>query len=206
MAANTVAYGRPAPREVFSKAVRALAVDVRSAPDGLLEGRSVLRAARAGTVHGIFGYFRSRLAPGTWITNDPRAGDCLQRSPVFPPLERPARLSRGDRVRVSLRLLPGGGMTTWVVGIEGREPATHSTFLGQAVEAGDLRRQRPDHVPGLGRRGEAMARVLDLCRAGLSVGRIRREILRRHSRLFPTEARATAFVASVLDAAARQAE
>jgi SAM-dependent methyltransferase len=199
LAANTVTFARAGRRELVSPPATAVRVDLRSAADGALEGRALLRAARAAAVHGLLGCFRSRLAPGAWITNSPLAAGAVARSPVFLPFERPLRVRRGERLSVLLRLHPAAGLVTWTVAGKGREPVTGSSFHGRLLPAGDLRRLRPDHRPRLSPRGRAFARVLDLCREGRTLARIRGDLRRRFPRLFPDEARAAEFLAEVLD-------
>lgn len=204
LAAHTVTHGLPTRREVVSAPAAVVAVDLGAAADGPLEGEATLRAARAAVVHGLVGSFRCRLAPGVRITNAPLARGRLSRSPVFLPLERPLRVRRGERLAVSLRLHPDRDLVAWSVGREGGPPAVHSSFLGLLLDPGDLRRLRPDRRARLSPRGRAMARVLDLCRRGATVAGIREDLLRRFPRIVPGEREAAAFVAEVLDQAARQ--
>jgi protein arginine N-methyltransferase 1 len=199
LAANTVTFARPGRRGLLCAPATAVRVDLRRAAAGPLDGSAVLRASRDAAVHGLLGSFRSRLAPGTWITNSPLAAGAIARSPVFLPFERPLRVRRGERLAVRLRLHPARELVTWTVAGEGREPVTGSSFHGRLLAASDLRRLRPDHLPSLSPRGRAFARVLDLCREGCTVAGMREDLRRRFPRLFPTGDRAAAFLASVLD-------
>ncbi len=194
MAAHTITFGRPGRGEALSPPGTFARIDLRAATEAPFEGRTVLRAARTGTVHGLLGFARARLSRGVGISNDPCDAGGIQRSPVLLPLERPVRVRRGERCTAHLRMQPSRDLVTWR--LDGGPE--HSTFHGLLLDPADLARARPDHRPRLHARGEALAAALALCRRGWTVARIRTELRRRFPSQFPDADRAGAFLVAVL--------
>lgn len=203
LAAHTPDHGRPSRRAIVSAPAEAAAVDLRTARDGPVAGEATLRARRAATVHGLVAWFRCRLAPGVSMTNSPLARGAIRRSPVFLPLEEPIRVRTGERVDVRLRIHPERGLVAWSAGRRGGEAPLHGGPLGLLLGTEDLRRVDPGRRVRLSPRGAAEARALDLARRGRALGAIRSDLLRRFPRLFPSEDRATAFLADLVARAAR---
>jgi len=87
-----------------------------------LQGRSTIE--RAGTVHGIGGWFDAELAPGVRLSNAPRAAVRLNRRNVFLPLDAAVPVSPGDRVDMHLRIRPFDKLVSWDVAVHtaGRSP------------------------------------------------------------------------------------
>ncbi len=149
-------------------------------PEGPLRGAVDLPVARKGTLHGILGWFRARLSPSVELTSSPL--DPLRirrRMQVLLPVDAPVPVEPGDIVRAELRIDPVEEQVAWGVEVRGpgdgkpRFRSDHSDFQGALVEASDLRRLAPDHVPKLTERGRAMRRALDLCASGATVEAMR---------------------------------
>lgn len=176
----------------FSKDCRTIAV----------EAETVL--TRAGTLHGIGGWFSAHLSAGVQMSNSPLAADRIARRNVVFPIARPTEMSAGDRVRTRMRILPDDLIVAWTVELFRAGSKTpvdrfdHSTLRGMLLAPERLRRTRSDSVPRLTARGEARLTVLALCDGRRSLADIEREVYERHAHLFGDRAEAAVFVAEVV--------
>jgi Ribosomal protein L11 methyltransferase (PrmA) len=163
---------------------------------------------RAGTLHGIGGWFAAQLSAHSWMTNGPLGVQRIHRQNVFFPINQTLPVVVGDRVTVDMTILPVDVMVTWRVAItdEGGTPKgrfVHSTLKGMLTTREDLQRTRPDFVPQLVPRGQARMTVLSLCDGQHALATIEQEVYRRHPALFPSVAEAATFVAEVVTRYAR---
>jgi protein arginine N-methyltransferase 1 len=155
---------------------------------------------RAGTLHGLAGWFTATLAPGVEMTNSPLAGARINRRNVFLPLEKPIAVVPGDSVDVDIRIRPAQLIVLWDV--EVRTAATvrhmrHSTLKGMLIARDELRTHEPSSRPQLTTRGIARRTVLELC-DGRALVEIEHEVFARHRSLFRDLAEAQAFVSEVV--------
>jgi len=156
--------------------------------------------ARAGTVHGIAGWFSADMAPGVTLTNDPASSD-LNRRQVYLPLSRAVPVQPGDRVAIQLRIRPADMLVRWAVAIRsaaGVSRESHSTLEGMLITREELRTHDPASRPRLTDRGRARATVLALCDGARPLAEIEREVHARHPALFASPGDAEAFVAEVV--------
>lgn len=164
---------------------------------------------RAGTLHGIGGWFRAQLSPRVTMSNGPLDATRIGRRNVYFPIDRPVAVEKGDRVSVTMTIQPGEVMVTWKVEVRDQHSLrdskgaaqarfVHSTFQGMLLCEEDLAREHPGFVPLLTTRGEARRSILELCDGRRSLAEIEREVYFRHPRLFPSPAQAAAFVAEVV--------
>jgi protein arginine N-methyltransferase 1 len=167
----------------------------------------VFTAQRAGTLHGIAGWFAARLSEGATLTNSPLDPDCINRPQAFFPLENPVRLARGDSVRLKMRAIPAENLYTWLLEIREtdlrrgeRIKATfqHSTFHTLLPGSGILRQTHPAFAPSLTPRGAARLTTLRLCDGQRLLSDIEQEVYRRHRDLFLTPDEAAKFVAAIV--------
>jgi protein arginine N-methyltransferase 1 len=176
-----------------------LHVDCRSVA---LEAETTI--ARAGTLHGIGGWFVATLSPHVTMSNSPFASDRITRRNVVFPIERPTAVTAGDRVRTRMRILPDDSVVSWTVEVFRREADTaafrfaHSTLRGMLLAREQIRRTRPDYVPELTPRGLARLSVLTLCDGQRPLAEIEREVYARHATIFRDPAEAAVFVAEVV--------
>ncbi|MBA2506062.1 MAG: 50S ribosomal protein L11 methyltransferase [Thermoleophilaceae bacterium] len=171
--------------------------------DSPIHGRASLRIERDGTLHGAGGWFAAEMSPGVTMTNSPLAEERIKRRNVFFPVERPVAVTAGDRVEVSMSIVPSEVMVDWdvtVTGADGTSKAAsrHSTFAGMLLSAEDLARTRPDFAPRLTPRGEARRTVLSLCDGDRPLAAVEEELYRRHGDLFPSPEDAALFAAEVV--------
>lgn len=202
IAANTGYPCAFAPGDLLSAPAVCGRIDlVHEAPRPVrLEAR--LSIARAGTVHGIGGWFSASLSPSVTMTNSPLAPARINRRNVFFPIDRPIDVAPGDDVRVSMQARPEDPMVTWRVEIgpagSPRARFAHSTWRGMLVDREVLERTNPAHVPHLTPRGRARLSVLELADGRRTTAEIEREVRQRHADLFRTDGEAAIFVAEVL--------
>ena len=164
-----------------------------------LQGRSTIE--RAGTVHGIGGWFDAELAPGVRLSNAPRAAVRLNRRNVFLPLDAAVPVSPGDRVDMHLRIRPFDKLVSWDVAVHTARAVVrerHSTLDGMLLSREEMQSHTPASTPRLTKRGEARRSVLELCDGRRTLAAIEREVHARHADLFPVLGEAQAFVAEVV--------
>jgi protein arginine N-methyltransferase 1 len=170
-----------------------------------------LTIERAGTVHGIAGWFLANLNETTTLTNAPGDSERIARRNAVLTVRRPLKVSIGQVLRVRMVIRPYQLLAKWVVelwpdartarsGDPGRrlDRLEHSTFAGMLIPADVVRRTRPAFVPRLVERGRARKLVLDLIDGRSSVGDIERALVDRHPTLFVNPADAGGFVAEVV--------
>jgi hypothetical protein len=193
------------PEELLGAPAAVGRVDLTAEAPRPIRLETVLPIARAGTLHGIGGWFSARLSPSVTMTNSPLAPDRINRRNVFLPVDRPVDLTPDDEVRVALLLRPEDSVLVWKVSVgpagdpdRPRARFTQSTWRGMLFDRGDLDRVTPDHRPRLTPRGEARRSVLELADGERTVEAIEREVHRRHGHLFASADEAAVFVAEVL--------
>ena len=159
-----------------------------------------IAAARAGTLHGLAGWFTAVLAPGIEMTNSPLAVGRTNRRNVFLPLEQPLALVAGDTVTIDIRIRSMQLVVLWDVEVRtsaGVRRMRHSTLKGMLIGRDELRTHHPTSRPRLTPQGVARRTVLELC-DGRPLADIEREVFERHAALFGGLAEAQAFVAEVV--------
>jgi protein arginine N-methyltransferase 1 len=162
-------------------------------------------ATRAGSLHGIGGWFVAQLSKSVSMSNGPLAAPRINRRNVLFPVDSPVALERGDEVRIRMRIFPSQLLVAWTVEVRGpgaggalKTRFTHSTLRGMLLAREDLERTRPGFAPTLSSWGEARLSILSLCDGQRSVSDIEREVYRRHPQLFRSAGEAAGFVAEVI--------
>lgn len=187
------------PGDLLSKPVTGATLDTLTHGTGPIRFEKTLRATRSGTLHGIGGWFSAQLAPGVELTNSPLSRNRIRRRNVVLPIARPIKLAKGDRVKVSMTILPKDTLVSWTVEVKSaRVRFAHSTLRGMLICREDLAYTKPDFVPVLSPWGKARQTVLELCDGKRSLREIEEGVLRGHPALFPGRAEAAAFAAEVI--------
>ncbi|MBI3933350.1 MAG: methyltransferase domain-containing protein [Acidobacteria bacterium] len=210
-AANTGYPTRFSSGQILAEPGLLCSLDLPQGTPPSLSGEVRFRATRAGTLHGIGGWFSAQLSENVSMTNSPLAARSIGRRNVFFPLERPVPLTAEDGVRVQMHIIPAELLVSWKVEVrEGDERHigagknglkarfAHSTLRGMLLAREDLRKTRPEFVPRLSPWGQARRSVLELCDGHTPLAEIEREVYRRHPSLFPSLGEAAAFVAEVV--------
>ena len=117
---------------------------------------------------------------------------------MFLPVEQPVSVKAGDRIGLTLHVMPAEIMLSWKLQLPDGRVSAHSVMKGMLLTRHDLVRTRPDLVPTLTSWGEARRSVLMLCDGRTTLAELEGEVQRRHPTLFPTPRDAQRFVAEVI--------
>jgi len=211
LAMNNVYPKKFQPQHLLGAPAVIAAVDTARAPLPI-SGAASIAVDRAGTLHGIGGWFAAQLSPGVTMSNGPLDPASIVRRNVFFPIDRPVAVEKGDAVRVAMTIRPKESITAWTVEVRGaraeadqtpRARFDHSSFHGTPLSREDLDRMAPGALPSLTPRGEARRLALELCDGRRPLAEIEQEVQRGCPGLFPTLGEAAAFVAEVLRRNAR---
>jgi hypothetical protein len=187
--------------KLISTGAELITLDAVGAPQ-TFTAKATVRVARAASMHGIGGWFSSRLSPAVTMTNNPAAARRIDRRCVFMPIEHPVGVVAGDRVHVGINVTPEQSMLTWKVKIvdrSGHEKArsTRSSLRGMLMTADAIARTHPEYQPRLTPWGQARRTVIDACNGRHSLAQIECLVFERHRNLFDSVERAAQFVAKV---------
>ena len=165
---------------VYFRSATAIAADLMSEPGQLLEldfvsadragcrARVELKCLRAGSCHGLLGWFDMRLGR-EWSSTGPNA-KVMHWSPAFLPVDPPLELESGEVVELEVDR-PEYGEWTWTLTHNGARHR-YSTFQSALVDPGHLKRRSPDYSPGLGRDGKVALFVLAQMAAGKTLAEV----------------------------------
>jgi protein arginine N-methyltransferase 1 len=82
------------------------ALDLGSLPEPSFAGRARVTATRAGTAHGLAGFFAARLSEGITLSNDPRQATVGYVRALLP-LTEPLALAAGDELAIEVSTYDG---------------------------------------------------------------------------------------------------
>ena len=169
---------------------------------GPVAGTTEVTITRAGRLDGIAAWCTVELAPGVSMSNSPVDPERIARRQVMLPFDGPTQVAPGDRLAVSIHMLPTQLIVTWRVSLARRSGETrsfsHSTFNGMLVTGEDRITTDPEWRPSLTPAGLARQTVLELCDGRHALREIERGVFQRHQDLLQSEEAAAAFVAEVL--------
>ena len=163
-----------------------------------------ITVSKAGTFHGLGGWFSAQLSPGTTMTNSPLVPNSINRRNVFFPVDGAVMVEPGDQIKVRIHVISSEPIVTWQVHVlaagTGLEKAAfvQSVWNGAILCQEDLLKTQLQHVPKLSPRGRARLTVLSLCDGVRTLAGVERETFDRHSDLFRTADEAALFVAEVV--------
>jgi type I protein arginine methyltransferase len=112
MAASQWRKARCEPDALVTDAAVWARLDYGRVDTGTIDGRTVLTAARNGTVHGLCVWFDTVLYGDVGFSNAPQAPPALYGQALFP-LATPLTLAAGDMLDVALRATPSGSDYVW---------------------------------------------------------------------------------------------
>ncbi len=164
-------------------------------------------AERDGVLHGLGAWMRLELAPGIGFTNSPLEA-AVDWTHSFFPIERPVEVLAGDRVRAKIQT-NNGEVWRWQVEVtEGNATDANasavkarfdqSTLGNFPIAAEHLKKQLPDYLPKLSRKGEAAKYLLSVFDGQRSAGELAAELQERFADCFPTREAASQFVIRVI--------
>jgi protein arginine N-methyltransferase 1 len=204
LAANTGYQVNLSPGSVCGDAVGIANVDLNHATTEPFHGEATAVIRRAGTVHGLGGWFTAELAAGISMTNSPLSPEKIQRRQVYFPIDRAVQVTEGDLVRIRMMVRPTDSLVNWIVDVlKGNsgfkmDSFRHSTWKGMLIPAEDLRCTQPGYKPKLTPRGEGRRTVVNLCDGVRTLAEIEDEVFRLHPDLFRNRDEAAVFVAEVV--------
>jgi hypothetical protein len=175
----------------------AVTLEARSADLG---GEVLLTIERAGTVHGLGGWFQAELAPGVELTNAP-PDHAPSWSHAFLPVEHPLDVKPGDELRARLNAARGDHVLSWDVSHpadgSSRRGLRQSTFFGFPLSAA-RRARTPTSTPTLNRWGEITRWALSQIDGATQIGELERELLSRFPGAFASEEDVAGYLSDLL--------
>jgi protein arginine N-methyltransferase 1 len=203
IAVNTGHPVKYRPDQILGQPEVIATIDVTHGSHRIFQGEATSVVRRAGTMHGIAGWFEATLSPSVTMSNSPLREDIINRRAVFFPVDPPSAVQAGDSVRVKMSISPAETLVSWRVELADRTGAvrrkfSHSTFGGMLLCPEDLAKSRPDYVPRLTSWGKARRSVVNLCDGKRTVAEIEREVYALHRDLFASPGEASAFVYEVM--------
>ncbi len=200
---------RLAPRHLLALPVDARRVDLRDVTSAPLRLEASFTIERNGELHGLAGWFAAQLSPSVEMSNSPLDPQRILRRQTFLPIAQPTRVSRGDEVRATIRILPEPIMAAWSVTIarRGTAPITfeHSTLRGMLIDHHEMHLTDPAYRPRLTDRGAARRTVLELCDGHRTLAEIEAAVFERHGDVLGSRDAADIFVSEVVTRYTRDA-
>lgn len=191
LAANILYFAGFGPEALLGPGQPWAAVQLPEASPYAVTGSVTLVCSRAGTLHGIGGWFDAELAPGVTVSNSPEA-TTTSWSRAFLPLEQAVDVQPDDQIEVTVAAHANGSLWRWQVrcarptphGLTPLAAFSHNTFAGQLVPIQDLRKRRADSRPALTQVGEAKRFALQQMDGQTTLGEIADRLMARFPEQF----------------------
>lgn len=191
-ACNEFRKARFKPEDLLTAAACWARLDYALIEPGIVEGEIDSEVLRAGTAHGISVWFDAELAPGIGFSNAPEKPGTMYLSLFFPWLDS-VSVDPGDRVSVTLRVVPSGSTQVWIWNsrVEGKSGTVkadfrQSTLFAAMIDPEQLHKAALEHRPALNRDGEVNRFILDLMNGDLTAGQIEERVRARFPQAFHT--------------------
>lgn len=168
-------------------------------------------ATRAGTLHGLGGWFSAQLSPSVTMSNSPLAEHPINRANLFLPIEKPVNVEEGDSIQIEIHAIPNDVIISWKVKVLStrtednqidrvviEQSFSHSTWKSMLISKETLHQTKPDFIPSLSSRGEIRQAILGLCDGIRTVAEVEQTISLRYAEKFNSEAELLAFVGTVI--------
>lgn len=198
-AADTKRRHSLAAKSLLSPPRELATLDLRQDAPAFLSFDASLEAQRAGTLHGIAGWFECELAEGVWMSNSPVAESPIRRPQAFFPIGEPVDLREGERVSVRVMARPADEVLAWTVDLPARgRRFAHSTWPATLRSKERLEQASAGHAPRLTETGRARRRVLEWCDGSRTVADIERDLAAAFPDAFPTPESRSRWLARVL--------
>lgn len=178
--------------------------DLRKVSAGDCSGQVDCEVRRAGTFHGMAGWFCARLSPGVELGNGP-ADPETHWEQVFFPVRQPTAVLPQDRVRCRIMGGPapggfaGGMLWTWEITVlrGGAELicSRQNSLDGQSIAPEHFSLMLANRAEGLQPQGQALLRALSLMAGGISLTDLGESLCKEFPGLYPTEEAARAAAA-----------
>jgi type I protein arginine methyltransferase len=180
-----------APSEVFTE-VELGTTDARD-----ISGTAAF-TCRAGTVHGLIGFFSSSLSPSIDLTNGPPK-QTPSWAHTFMPLEQPLEIADGQRLEIRVETTANGSVWRWRTDAGDGNVFDQSTMWGFPLDFGSLKRRNNAAQPVVSRRGEAYAAALRAMDGQRPLSAIERDLAQAFPDVFTSPRQVTEFVRDIAD-------
>ncbi len=173
-----------APQAAFSH-------DLRTVREDIVSADLTFRTTRAGTLHGLGGWFEADLAPGVTLSTAPGRPETTWRQ-VFFPVAEPFAVKAGDEIRVGMRGAPRQHGFCWTWQVNGQE---HSNFRCLSAFPEPAEEQS---VPGLSEEKRINVCILSQCDGLRSLGEAAERVMAEFPGAFPDRGKALDRVLAVI--------
>lgn len=169
-AVNNLYSRRLEPRSYLAEPQGLGAVDLADAQSTTFTGDSIFEVQRSGRVHGLGGWFSSRLCGNVTVSNDPALSPGSWNH-AFLPVEEAVHVEPGDRLAVHVSCSNNGAVWQWRLELASGPSRVHcgdthsprfdhSTFFGAPAITRSLHLRAEDYKPRLNPDGEIVSFIL----------------------------------------------
>jgi type I protein arginine methyltransferase len=194
---NNVHQVKVETKALMAEPARFAQMDTSEVEEADVFGEVEFAASRAGTIHGLVGWFSATLSPSVRLATAP-PNPAPNWGHAFFPLDEPVRVERGDRLEASVRSTSNGDVWSWELHLAGESVSgsrfTNSTLWGFPFSVEDLHRQSPRFKPTLSQAGEIERFVLDMLDGTRELSEIEKSARERFPETFPSREVAAAYV------------
>jgi len=197
VAANNLYWAELSRASLLADPASGGVVELDSATLRRLESTASFEIKRAGTIHGLGGWFRARLSRSVSIDTTPPNQSPSWSHGLFP-LAEPITVATGDRIDVAVDMRDDGAEWSWTM----TAPTPSSPSITHHAERGSLRAEAGlwplDYRP---RRTDAAALdalTLSLIDGEATLGEIATAVRTTHPTQLPTSAHAVAYVEEIV--------
>ena len=166
-----------------------------------------LSIVRSGVLHGLVGWFASKLTNDIILSNEP-GSKTTNYAQAFLPVNCPVPVEQGDWIRVVIDSYDGAAWK-WQVEIEKPSKVLdsypdqkmkfdHSTLWGFPLSKEELYKSSSNYAPSLCRSGEAESFVLSSFDGEKTIGEIEKELFSHYPDSFHSQQEASAFVREIV--------
>ncbi len=171
----------------------------------VFHGQMDFKIIRNGTLHGLCGWFSTKLTSNEILSNEPEVGNTHYNQAFFP-LKQAIEISPGDEISVSISIrMPN--LWRWRVSVarqgitkltEAESSFDHSTFWGFPISREEIQSLSSIAMPHLSSMGAAELLVLQSMNGEMTIGDLE-EILKFHyPQLFRSDNEIGTFVRKIV--------
>lgn len=197
VAANTIYWAEISPAGVLAEPAVAISVDLATVTRRSATGSATFTTTRDGVIHGIGGWFRSRLSPSVTLDTDPPIAARSWNNGFFP-LGHPVTVAAGEHLTAILGVADNGATWEWSLA----PTSTTGDAVVQHTGRGDLLRATGllplDHRPQPTEDGAIDAFVIGLINGHATLAEIATGLRSGYPDRFPSDRQAAAHAEDVI--------
>ena len=197
-AANNVYNCDIGPEMLLAGSSDLITISTLSAESSDVSAQTSFVIAKAGTMHGIGGWFRSQLSDGVTLTNQPPSVTPSWHH-AFLPAREPLELSEGSTVELSVTVGADDAAWSWQISVDGSEATSSSSVLGFPMSPSNLRLRAPKGTAKRSAVGDASLTVLEAMGGTLTTAEIAESLHARFPSQFRSVEHATAFAGDIIE-------